>query len=69
MATDGLIGMNFNTGTNGPATVTVRWADLKISGKQAVRDLWRQKELGKFDGEFGLTVAPHSAEMVKIVGN
>jgi alpha-galactosidase len=58
----------FNTGTNGVVTVTVKWSDLKITGKQTVRDLWRQKDLGKFDKEFSLSVAPHGAEMVKIGG-
>ncbi len=56
----------FNTGTNGPITVTVKWSDLNISGRKNVRDLWRQTDLGKFDGEFSLSVAPHSAELVKI---
>jgi alpha-galactosidase len=56
----------FNTGTNGAITVTVKWSDLKISGAHVVRDLWRQKDLGKFKDEFSLSVAPHSAEMVKI---
>jgi alpha-galactosidase len=49
-----------------PATVTAKWSDLKLSGKQAVRDLWRQKDLGPFDGQFQLPVAAHGAEMVKI---
>lgn len=56
----------FNTGTNGTINVTVKWSDLKISGRQSVRDLWRQKDLGNFTGEFSLPVAPHSAELVKI---
>lgn len=55
----------FNLGDT-PATVTVKWSDLKITGKKTVRDLWRQKDLGKFKGELSLTVAPHGAEMVKI---
>jgi alpha-galactosidase len=56
----------FNSGTNGTITVTVKWNDLKIHGSQKVRDLWRQKDLGKFKGEFSMKVAPHSAELVKI---
>jgi len=55
----------FNLGAE-PATVTVKWSDLKLSRKRAVRDLWRQKNLGRFSGEFSLTVAPHGAELVKI---
>jgi alpha-galactosidase len=46
--------------------VTAKWTDLKLSGPQAVRDLWRQKNLGQADGEFSLTVAPHGAELVKV---
>jgi alpha-galactosidase len=56
----------FNTGTTGPITVTVKWSDLKISGGQSVRDLWRQKDLGQFQETFTLPVGPHNAELVKI---
>jgi alpha-galactosidase len=56
----------FNTGTTGTITVTVKWSDLKISGGQNVRDLWRQKDLGQFQDTFSLRVGPHNAELVKI---
>lgn len=56
----------FNTGTNGTITVTVNWSDLKLSGKQTVRDLWRQKDLGQFAEKFELSIPPHGAELVKI---
>jgi alpha-galactosidase len=55
----------FNLGET-KATVTANWSDLKLSRKHFVRDLWRQKDLGKFSSKFELTVAPHSAELVKI---
>jgi alpha-galactosidase len=57
----------FNIGTSGTLSVTVKWSDLKMSGSQNIRDLWRQKDLGKFDGAFSMPVAPHSAELVKII--
>jgi alpha-galactosidase len=56
----------FNLSSNGFATVTVKWSALGISGDHNVRDLWRQKDLGKFKDEFSMPVAPHSAELVKI---
>jgi alpha-galactosidase len=56
----------FNTGTNGTLTVAVKWSDLKISGRQTVRDLWRQKDLGRFADKFEITVAPHGAELMQI---
>jgi alpha-galactosidase len=63
---DGSIAVGlFNTGESA-ATVTANWSDLKIHGKRQVRDLWRQKDLGKFKNDFAMTVAPHSAELVKI---
>ncbi len=63
---DGSIAVGlFNLGTT-PAKVTARWTDLKIESRHTVRDLWRQKNLGEFTDEFGLSVAPHSAELVRI---
>jgi alpha-galactosidase len=57
----------FNLGTNGPAKVSVKWSDLGLnSQKHKVRDLWRQKELGRFPGKFEIVVAQHGAEMVQI---
>lgn len=55
----------FNLGDTN-ALVTVNWADLQLSGRLAVRDLWRQKDLGKYGPVFQSAVAPHGAEMVKI---
>ncbi len=56
----------FNLNGKDPQRVVVKWSDLGISGEQNVRDLWRQKDLGKFKDEFSMEVAPHSAELVKI---
>ena len=55
----------FNRSTK-PAKVTARWADLKIAGKRRVRDLWRQKDLGSFEGEFSADVRPHGVVMVQL---
>jgi alpha-galactosidase len=56
----------FNRSTK-PAKVTARWADLKITGKWRVRDLWRQKDLGSFEGEFSADVKPHGVVMVRLL--
>ena len=55
----------FNLGGT-PATVVANWENLKLSGAQTVRDLWRQKDLGRFEKEFSTTVAPHGVALVKI---
>jgi len=46
--------------------VGVSWSDLGVKGKQAVRDLWRQKDLGTFDGEFSSVVPRHGTLFVKV---
>jgi len=48
------------------AMVTVKWSDLKLSGNRTVRDLWRQKDLGRFKDSFTVAVAAHGAEMIKV---
>lgn len=47
-------------------TVTVRWSDLRIQGPQNVRDLWRRKELGRFDDSFTATIGRHGAVLLKV---
>jgi len=55
----------FNRSTR-PARVTLRWADLELEGKWRVRDLWRQKDLGVFEGGFSADVNPHGVVMVRL---
>lgn len=61
------VGM-FNLGTK-EIKVTARWSDLGVTGKQTVRDLWRQKNLGDFDGLFEAAVPPHGVVLVKVAAN
>lgn len=55
----------FNRG-NSRAKVRVNWSDLQLSGKMTVRDLWRQKDLGVFDGAFEAMVSPHGVVLVRV---
>lgn len=55
----------FNLGDQ-PARVTANWPALKLTGRQTVRDLWRQKVLGTFEDSFALNIPPHGAELVRI---
>jgi alpha-galactosidase len=55
----------FNRG-NAPTKVTAHWADLGIKGKHRVRDLWRQKDLGKFANEFSADVPRHGVVLVRV---
>jgi alpha-galactosidase len=55
----------FNRGET-KASIAARWKDLKISGKFRVRDLWRQKELGTFEGLFEAYVPRHGVSLVRL---
>jgi alpha-galactosidase len=64
---DGSIAVGlFNTGSAGSVNVTAKWSDLGITGQHSVRDLWRQKDLGRFADSFSISVSSRSAELVKI---
>ncbi|MGN6180705.1 MAG: putative Ig domain-containing protein [Mucilaginibacter sp.] len=56
----------FNLGDNGKQEVVLNWADLKISGKYIVRDLWRQKDIGVFEGAFKTMVNQHGVVLVSL---
>lgn len=46
--------------------IAVRWSELGASGPQAVRDLWRQKDLGIFPDGFEAAVPAHGVVLVKV---
>jgi alpha-galactosidase len=50
----------------GPSSIAVKWSEIGIDGKQIVRDLWRQKNLGAFKEKFKATVPRRSVLMVRI---
>ena len=55
----------FNRG-EGTVEVAATWADLGVSGKQTVRDLWRQKDVGVFEGRYAAPVGRHGVVLVKL---
>jgi alpha-galactosidase len=55
----------FNRGESA-REVTVKWEDLGLSVRCGVRDLWRQKDLGRFNGSFTATVPRHGVCLVRI---
>jgi alpha-galactosidase len=55
----------FNLGKT-EAPVTVKWSDLGLSGKQKVRDLWRQQDAGSFDDGYTVPVASHGVVLIRV---
>lgn len=49
-----------------PREITVTWEQLGLSGRQRVRDLWRQQDLGVFGDAFTATVPPHGVVLIRI---
>jgi len=47
-------------------TVNAPWGQLGIYGKQRVRDLWRQKDLGTFQKNFEAKIPPHGVVLVRL---
>jgi alpha-galactosidase len=48
------------------AQVSVDWSTLRLEGKQQVRDLWRQKDLGVHSERFTAEVRPHGVVLVRL---
>ena len=48
------------------ATITVTWEQLGIKGRQRVRDLWRQKDLGVFEDNYETQVPRHGTAMLRL---
>ena len=55
----------FNRG-HSETTVTANWSDLGLAGKQKVRDLWRQKDIGEFSDKFEAVVPRHGVVLVRV---
>jgi alpha-galactosidase len=49
-----------------PALISVPLADLGISGKCTVRDLWEQKDIGTATGNVSATVNSHGAVLLRL---
>jgi len=46
--------------------ITVNFSDLDVRGPRIARDLWRQRDLGRFDGTFSAKVARHGVAMIRL---
>jgi alpha-galactosidase len=55
----------FNRGGS-DTTVTVSWADLGLTGRHRVRNLWQRKDVGDLDGAFEMPVGHHGAALIRI---
>ena len=47
-------------------SVTAEWSELGLSGRQSLRDLWRQVDLAPADNQFQATVPRHGGVLVRM---
>jgi alpha-galactosidase len=62
---DGSLAVGLFNLTEEPSTISVTWHDLARAGKQTVRDVWRQKDVGVFESSFESRVQPHGVVVVR----
>jgi alpha-galactosidase len=48
-------------------TVTATWADVGVTGGQLVRDLWREKNIGRFEDTFTAQVPARGVVLVAVI--
>jgi alpha-galactosidase len=62
---DGSKAIGFGNCGESETTVAGDWQQLGLSGAQRVRDLWRQKDLGTFNGKYEAAVPRHGMVLVR----
>lgn len=55
----------FNLGDE-TVPVSTTWSELKLTGPQTVRDLWRQKDLGKHADGFSADIPRHGCMVIRV---
>lgn len=49
-----------------PRQVRIDWSLLGAQGKQRARDVWRQKDLGTFEGSYSTEVSRHGVTLIRL---
>jgi alpha-galactosidase len=49
-----------------PRRVGFKWTDLEITGKQTVRNVWKQKDIGKYSDKYDLLLPRHGVILLKL---
>ncbi|MGC2399527.1 MAG: putative Ig domain-containing protein [Acidobacteriaceae bacterium] len=63
---DGSVAVGLFNLSEGPLTISIDWKDLAKSGNLTVRDVWRQRNVGKFRNSFKSQVAAHDVLLVRL---
>ncbi len=50
-----------------PRTVTVRWSDAGLVGKQIIRNVWKQQDIGKYSDKYEVSLPRHGVMLIRII--
>ncbi len=64
---DGSLAVGLFNLTTAPRSITVNWRDLGVTGRQTVRDVWRQHDLGVYATDYSTQVPVHGVELVRLI--
>lgn len=64
---DGSIAIGLFNLTTRPRPISADWKELGLKGKQTVRDVWRQRDLGLTAEKFSTEVASHGVTLVRLI--
>jgi alpha-galactosidase len=56
----------FNIKEDEPMPIEITWDELGISGEFKIRDLWKKKNIGKFDNKFEAIINSHGCGLYKL---
>jgi len=63
---DGSVALAFFNRGDLPHSVSVQLDRLALGSRLALRDVWRQRNVGEFEKEFPVSVAPHDVQLYKV---
>jgi alpha-galactosidase len=63
---DGSLAVGLFNLSDGEREISVSWEELGIEGERAVRDVWRQRELGGEESGYSAVVQRHGVMMVRV---
>jgi len=63
---DGSVAVGLFNLSSASHTISVDWKDLGLTGPAKVRDVWRQRDFGRFSGKFSSSVAAHDVVLIRL---
>lgn len=65
---DGSVAVGLFNLSTAQSKISIEWKDLNLSGTVMVRDVWRQRNVGKAKGIFLASVPMHGVSLLRLIG-